>query len=80
MWRSRYGILGGLLTGVILGCLSASTAWGYFFDDRREMSLSGFAYTRGTIALEDNMAAGRHLYQDGNYGPASQLSHLRMAP
>ena len=55
MWRSRYGILGGLLTGVILGCLSASTAWGYFFDDRREMSLSGFAYTRGTIAL-----AGRH--------------------
>ncbi len=51
MWRSRYGILGGLLTWVILGCLSASTAWGYFFDDRREMSLSGFAYTRGTMAL-----------------------------
>src|SRR5262245_52318409 len=46
--------------------LPASVAWGYFFDDRREMSLSGFAYTRATFALEDSMAAGRHLYQAGN--------------
>ncbi|MBM4256769.1 MAG: DUF1302 domain-containing protein [Deltaproteobacteria bacterium] len=46
--------------------LPGSMAWGYFFDDRREMSLSGFAYSRATFALDDGMAAGRHLYQEGN--------------
>jgi hypothetical protein len=46
--------------------LWTATSWGYFFDDRREMSLSGFAYSRATFALEDGMAAGRHLYQEGN--------------
>jgi hypothetical protein len=45
---------------------TASTAFGYFFDDRREMSLSGFAYSRATFALEDNVAAGENLYDTGN--------------
>jgi hypothetical protein len=45
----------------------AATAWGYFFDDRREMSLSGFAYTRGTWALAaDNIAHNKGLWQSGN--------------
>jgi hypothetical protein len=46
--------------------LWTATSWGYFFDDRREMSLSGFAYSRATFATADSMAAGRHLYQAGN--------------
>jgi hypothetical protein len=46
--------------------LPAATAWGYFFDDRREMSLSGFAYTRGTIALSDGTFGAKHTYYTGN--------------
>ena len=47
--------------------LSTTTAWGYFFDERREMSLSGFAYSRGTWALsEDNIGTYKGLYQEGN--------------
>lgn len=43
--RERRGWL--FVTAMVL-LLPATTAWGYFFDDRREMSLSGFAYSRGT--------------------------------
>ena len=47
--------------------LPTSAAWGYFFDDRREMSLSGLAYTRGTMALSsDNIGTGKGLYGTGN--------------
>jgi hypothetical protein len=47
--------------------LPAATAWGYYFDDRREMSLSGFAYSRATWALAaDNIGTGKGLYQSGN--------------
>ena len=46
--------------------LPASTAWGYFFDDRREMSLSGFAYSRATFATQKPIAAQRNLYEVGN--------------
>jgi hypothetical protein len=67
MQRSRYAILSGLLTWAILGYLSVSTAWGYFFDDRREMSLSGFAYSRGTVALaNDRIGTHKGYYQIGN--------------
>src|SRR5215831_6057787 len=67
MRRSRYGFFAGLLTWIVLGTLSANTAWGYFFDDRREMSLSGIAYTRGTFALtNDHIGTGKGLYNTGN--------------
>ena len=47
--------------------LPTSAAWGYFFDDRREMSLSGFAYTRGTIGLSrTTWQRGNRAYQAGN--------------
>jgi len=46
--------------------LPASTAWGYFFDDRREMSLSGFAYSRATFATQKPIGAQQHLYGVGN--------------
>lgn len=46
---------------------SAGTAWGYYFDDRREMSLSGFAYSRATIGLsEDRIGTGKNLTNVGN--------------
>jgi hypothetical protein len=41
-------------------------AWGYYFDDRREMSLSGFAYSRATFATQDGISAQKHLYEVGN--------------
>ena len=59
----RRGWCGATVLSVLLW---TATSWGYFFDDRREMSLAGFAYSRATFALEDGMAAGRHLYQEGN--------------
>jgi hypothetical protein len=47
--------------------LSAGTSWGYFFDEKREMSLSGLAYTRGTWALsEDDIGGYKGLWQKGN--------------
>jgi hypothetical protein len=47
--------------------LLPATTWGYFFDDRREMSLSGFAYMRGTWALaNDDIGNFKGLWQRGN--------------
>ena len=40
----------GLLAALTALLVPAATAWGYYFDDRREMSLSGFAYSRAVIA------------------------------
>lgn len=54
-----------LATATVL--LLPTLSWGYFFDERREMSLSGFAYTRGTWALsEDGIGANKGLWQKGN--------------
>src|SRR5947207_802450 len=45
----------------------ATTSWGYYFDDRREMSLSGFAYSRATWALaDDSIGFYKGLWQRGN--------------
>jgi hypothetical protein len=47
--------------------LLPTLSWGYFFDDRREMSLSGFAYSRATFATDkDNIGTGKGLYRIGN--------------
>jgi hypothetical protein len=47
--------------------LSTTTAWGYFFDERREMSLAGFAYSRSTWALaSDDIGTYKGLWQRGN--------------
>src|SRR5262245_32390669 len=66
MRRTDVRAIGGVVVGVLLWLGAAPTAFGYFFDDRREMSLSGFAYSRATMALQDPVAAGSHLYQAGN--------------
>ncbi len=51
----------------VLWFLPANVAWGYFFDDRREMSLSGLAYSRGTMALaNDRIGTHKGYYQIGN--------------
>jgi hypothetical protein len=48
------------LCAVLFVLLLPATTWGYFFDDRREMSLSGFAYSRATFALAaDNIRSTR---------------------
>src|SRR2546423_14596329 len=66
MRRNRQGRWGLSAAGVML-LLPAAAAWGYFFDDRREMSLSGFAYTRGTMALKnDNIGTYKGNWQAGN--------------
>src|SRR5438876_6893169 len=47
--------------------LPAATAWGYYFDERREMSLSGFAYSRAAFATtSDNIGTFKGFYQTGN--------------
>ncbi len=51
---------------VLVLWLLAAPVWGYYFDDRREMNLSGFAYSRATIALQDGLAAQKHLYAAGD--------------
>jgi hypothetical protein len=67
MRREQQHITRWVVTGLMLWLGTASTAFGYFFDERREMSLSGFAYTRGTIALsDDNIGTGKSLYERGN--------------
>jgi hypothetical protein len=53
----------GLITIVLF---EGATAWGFFFDDRREISLSGFAYSRATFALEDGLAGAERTYYTGN--------------
>ncbi len=56
-----------LLVSFALWLLPTSVAHSYFFDDRREMSLSGFAYTRATMALsDDDIGTGKGLYEKGN--------------
>jgi Protein of unknown function (DUF1302) len=57
----------GLIAAVAMLLLPAATAWGYYFDDRREMSLSGFAYSRGVFATtSDNIGTFKGFYQTGN--------------
>ena len=53
-------------SAVLVLWLLAAPVWGYYFDDRREMNLSGFAYSRATIALQDGLAAQKHLYSAGD--------------
>jgi hypothetical protein len=56
-----------VLVSVVLTFFSATSTWGYYFDDRREMSLSGFAYTRATWALSnDDIGNYKGLWQRGN--------------
>ena len=62
----RTGQKWGLVAALTVLLLPAATAWGYFFDDRREMSLSGFAYSRATMALEDGTAGAERTYYTGN--------------
>lgn len=60
-------VVGGLAVGMLFWLGAVPHARAYFFDERREMSLSGFAYTRGTIALsDDNIGTGKSLYERGN--------------
>src|SRR6266540_1331472 len=56
----------GLIAAVAVLLLPAATTWGYYFDDRREMSLSGFAYTRAVIATQDGLGNQKHTYYAGN--------------
>ncbi|HJY80103.1 MAG TPA: DUF1302 family protein, partial [Candidatus Binatia bacterium] len=66
MRRNRQGRWG-LLAAVAMLLLPAATAWGYYFDDRREMSLSGFAYSRAVFATtSDNIGTFKGFYQTGN--------------
>jgi hypothetical protein len=56
-----------LLVSVALWLLPVSVAHSYFFDERREMSLSGQAYSRATFALaDDSIGNGKGLYETGN--------------
>ncbi|MGE0823881.1 MAG: DUF1302 family protein, partial [Candidatus Binatia bacterium] len=67
MRRQRHGTYWWLCVGLALCVFPINTAWGYFFDERREMSLSGFAYSRGTWALsEDDIGTYKGLWQKGN--------------
>ena len=67
MRRERQQVRRWLQVGLLLWYCSAVSAWGYFFDDRREMSLSGFAYSRGVVALaNDRIGTHKGYYQIGN--------------
>src|SRR3989441_938188 len=67
MRGNRQIMRGELFAALVLLFLPAATAWGYFFDDRREMSLSGFAYSRAVIATtSDNIGTFKGFYQAGN--------------
>lgn len=54
---------GGVL--LLIGIFVAP-AWGYYFDDRREMSLSGLLYTRAVLATQDGIAGQKSTYYAGN--------------
>src|SRR5712692_1787091 len=56
----------GLFAALALLLIPAATAWGYYFDDRREMSLSGFAYSRAVIATQDGLGNQKHTFYAGN--------------
>lgn len=61
-WKGR-----ALGTAILAFILLASTGWGYFFAERREMSLSGSADSQATFALaSDNIGTGKGLYRSGN--------------
>lgn len=53
---------------------SSTAAWGYYFDDRREMSLSGLLYSRAVIATQDGIAGQKDVYSAGN-----MVSHRNFA-
>jgi hypothetical protein len=62
------GWIGKWIVG-LLGFLffSSSVVWGFYPDQRREMNLTGFLYTRGTWALSnDEIGAFKGLWQRGN--------------
>jgi hypothetical protein len=65
MRRNRYRGWG-LGAALVMLLLPAATAWGYFFDDRREMSLSGFAYSRAVISTQDGLFSSKTTYAAGN--------------
>src|SRR5215831_8651562 len=66
MRRNRQGRWG-LCAAMVMLLVPAATAWGYFFDDRREMSLSGFAYTRAAMGLkDDNIGTYKGNWKAGN--------------
>src|ERR1043166_2513874 len=56
----------GLCAALTVLLFPAATAWGYYFDDRREMSLSGFAYSRAVIATQSGLGNMKHTYYAGN--------------
>ena len=65
--QGRIGMVRRVLALGIFILLSAAPVWGLYLDDRKEMSLSGFAYTRGTWALaSDNIGEYKGLWQSGN--------------
>ncbi|NOT57444.1 MAG: hypothetical protein HOP18_22805 [Deltaproteobacteria bacterium] len=67
MRRTSARVVGGLIVGALMWLGAVPDARAYFFDERREMSLSGFAYTRGTLALsDDSIGSGKGLYETGN--------------
>ena len=51
---------------LVLLLFSSASAWGYYFDERQEMGLAGFFYTRGTIALQDGIGNQKHTFYAGN--------------
>ena len=70
MRRNRYRGWG-LFAALVMLLVPAATSWGYFFDDRREMSLSGFAYSRVVIATQDP----KYGTQKATYGAGNMVSH-----
>ena len=56
-----------LFAALMVLLLPYATAWGYFFDDRREMSWSGQAYSRATFSTtRDTLRTYKGFYQAGN--------------
>lgn len=55
-----------LVAAFTVAVLSTTATWGFFFDDRREMGLSGFAYTRWVIATQDGLGVQKRTYHAGN--------------
>jgi len=55
-----------VFAAVLILLLQGTTVWGYFFDDRREMSLSGFAYSRATLRYHPTYRHSEGQYRVGN--------------
>jgi hypothetical protein len=65
--QRRIGKVRWVLVSMVYILCSAVSTWGLYLDDRKEMSLAGFAYTRGTWALsEDNIGQYKGLWERGN--------------